>query len=87
MKSIFNNIKLIFQILKKKQIYSFYLIILLTFISIFLDLIGIGFFLPIINVLFDQEVYLQKDYLNKYVNFLTNYSEINIYILLFIWLI
>ena len=87
MKSIFNDIKLIFQILKKKQIKFFYLIILLTFVSISLDLIGIGFFLPIINVLFDQEIYLQKGFLNKYVNFLTEYSEINIYILLFIPLI
>ena len=58
MKTIFNDIKLILQILKKKQIKFFYLIILLTFVSISLDLIGIGFFLPIINVLFDQEIYL-----------------------------
>jgi len=87
MKTIFNDIKLILQILKKKQIKFFYLIILLTFVSISLDLIGIGFFLPIINVLFDQEIYLQKGFLNKYVNFLTEYSEINIYILLFIPLI
>ena len=74
MKSILNKIKLIFQILKKKQINFFYLIILLTFVSISLDLIGIGFFLPIINVLFDQEIYLQKGFLNKYVNFLKEYS-------------
>ena len=87
MKSILNNIKLIFQVLKKRQIKFFYLIILLTFVSISLDLIGIGFFLPIVNVLFDQEIYLQKSILNKYVNFLTEYSEINIFILLFIPLI
>ena len=87
MKNILNNIKLIFQVLKKRQITFFYLIILLTFVSISLDLIGIGFFLPIVNVLFDQEIYLQKSILNKYVNVLTEYSEINIFILLFIPLI
>ena len=83
MKSILNNIKLIFQILNKKQINFFYLILLLTFISIGLDLIGIGLFIPIINVLLEQDLYLQKSFLNKYVNFLTEYSDINIYILLF----
>jgi ABC-type bacteriocin/lantibiotic exporter with double-glycine peptidase domain len=83
MKSILNNIKLIFQILNKKQINFFYLILLLTFISIGLDLIGIGLFIPIINVLLEQDLYLQKSFLNKYVNFLTEYSDSNIYILLF----
>ena len=87
MKSIFNNIRIIFKILNKKQIKFFYSILLLTFISIILDLMGIGLFIPIINVLLEQDLYLQKNFLNKYINFLTEYSGINIYILLFIPLI
>ncbi len=87
MKSIFNNIIIIFQILNKNQINFFYLILLLTFISISLDLIGIGLFIPIINFLLEQDIYLQKNFLNKYVGFLREYSDINIYILLFIPLV
>ena len=87
MKSIFSNIIIIFQILNKNQIKFFYLILLLTFISIGLDLIGIGLFIPIINFLLEQDIYLQKNFLNKYVNYLREYSDINIYILLFIPLI
>ena len=87
MKSIFNNIIIIFQILNKNQINFFYLILLLTFISISLDLIGIGLFIPIINFLLEQDIYLQKNFLSKYVGFLREYSNTNIYILLFIPLI
>ena len=87
MKSILNNSKLIFQVLKKKQKNFFYLIIFLTLFSVFLDLIGIGLFIPIINVLFNQEIYLQKSFINNYTNFLSEFSEINIYVLLFIPLI
>ena len=87
MKSIFSNIIIILQILNKNQIKFFYLILLLTFVSIGLDLIGIGVFIPIINSLLEQDIYLQKNFLNKYVNYLREYSDINIYILLFIPLI
>ena len=51
MKNIVSNFNKIFQILTTKQRKFFRLVILLTFISILLDLIGIGLFIPIINFL------------------------------------
>ncbi len=83
MKSLLINIKLIFEILSKKQKNFFWLIILLTLISVLLDLIGIGLFIPIINVLFNQDLYFQESMINKYVAFLSSISELNIYILIF----
>ncbi len=87
MKSLLNNFRIIFKVLTKNQKKFFQLIILLTFVSILLDLIGIGLFIPIINVLFNQELYLQDNITNNYVSFLSEFSEMNIYILIFIPLI
>ncbi len=83
MKSLLINIRLIFEILDKKQKNFFWLIIFLTLISVLLDLIGIGLFIPIINILFNQDLYLQESILNNYVAFLTSISDMNIYILIF----
>ena len=84
MKNIVSNFNKIFQILTTKQRKFFRLVILLTFISILLDLIGIGLFIPIINFLFNQELYLKENATDNYINFLSNLSDINIYILIFI---
>ena len=87
MKILINNIKLIFEILSKKQKNFFWFIIILTLISVLLDLIGIGLFIPITNVLFSQDLYLQESMTNKYVAFLSGLTEMNIYTLIFIPLI
>ena len=87
MKSLLHNIKLIFQVLNINQRKFFYLIIFLTLISASLDLIGIGLFIPIINVLFNKEMYIEQNLINNYIDFLSNFSELNLYILLFIPLI
>jgi len=87
MKILINNITLIFEILSKKQKNFFWFIIILTLISVLLDLIGIGLFIPITNVLFSQDLYLQESMTNKYVTFLSDLSEMNIYTLIFIPLI
>ena len=87
MKTILSNLKLIFFVLNKKQKVFFYLLILLTLISVSMDLIGIGLFIPIINVLFSQEIYLKQSIINDYITFLSEFSEMNVYILLFIPLI
>ena len=87
MKTILSNLKLIFFILNKKQKVFFYLLILLTLISVSMDLIGIGLFIPIINVLFSQDIYLKQSIINDYITFLSEFSEMNVYILLFIPLI
>ena len=84
MKSIVSNFNKIFQVLTTKQKKFFQLVILLTFISILLDLIGIGLFIPIINFLFNQELYLKDNATDNYINFLSNLSDINIYILIFL---
>ncbi len=87
MKILLKNIKLIFKILSKKQKNFFWFIITLTLISVLLDLIGIGLFIPIINVLFNQDLYMQKSLINSYVAYLSDFFDINIYTLIFIPLI
>ena len=87
MGSLLNNFKIIFKVLSKKQKKFFQVIILLTFVSILLDLVGIGLFIPIINTLFNQELYLQENITNNYLSFLSQFSEMNTYILIFIPLI
>lgn len=56
---------------------SFFLIILLIFLNLFLELIGLSLFIPLIKIILNKETYSQ--YLGNFFNydFETNYSYLD----------
>lgn len=81
--------KIIFEYLLDNNKFVLFLIIILTFLNIFLEVIGLALFIPLLKVLLvkDSYIYYLENYLNYQYFLDLNYSDFLLFLLIVIFLI
>tara|TARA_B110000238_G_C16127533_1_gene439903 strand:- start:1226 stop:2959 length:1734 start_codon:yes stop_codon:yes gene_type:complete len=81
--------KIIFEYLLDNNKFALFLIIILTFLNIFLEVIGLALFIPLLKVLLvkDSYIYYLENYLNYQYFLDLNYSDFLLFLLIAIFLI
>ena len=81
--------KIIFEYLLDNNKLSLFLILILTFLNIFLEVIGLALFIPLLKILLVEDSYIY--YLENYLNFQfflnLNYSDFLLFLLVVIFFI